>query len=123
MSVNISLEEDKNNINIKKVHDTLKLVNLYDEFVDRIGENLVDDAANISGGQLQRIGISRALYRESEIIILDEPTSNLDQSNELKIFNLLNNIKKDKIIIIVSHKDVDPKFYDIMYNMNEGKII
>ena len=123
IEVNISLEEDKNNINIKKVHDTLKLVNLYDEFVDRIGENLVDDAANISGGQLQRIGISRALYRESEIIILDEPTSNLDQSNELKIFNLLNNIKKDKIIIIVSHKDVDPKFYDIMYNMNEGKII
>ena len=123
IEVNISLEEDKNKINIKKVHDTLKLVNLYDEFVDRIGENLVDDAANISGGQLQRIGISRALYRDSEIIIMDEPTSNLDQSNELKIFNLLNNIKKDKIIIIVSHKDVDPKFYDIMYNMNEGKII
>jgi len=123
IEVNISLEEDKNKINIKKVHDTLKLVNLYDEFVDRIGENLVDDAANISGGQLQRIGISRALYRESEIIILDEPTSNLDQSNELKIFNLLNNIKKDKIIIIVSHKDVDSKFYDIIYNMNEGKII
>jgi ATP-binding cassette, subfamily B, bacterial PglK len=123
IEVNISLEEDKNNINIKKVHDTLKLVNLYDEFVDRIGENLVDDAANISGGQLQRIGISRALYRESEIIILDEPTSNLDQSNELKIFNLLNNIKKDKIIIIVSHKDVDPKFYDIIYNMHEGKIV
>jgi len=123
IEVNISLEEDKNKINIKKVHDTLKLVNLYDEFVDRIGENLIDDAANISGGQLQRIGISRALYRDSEIIIMDEPTSNLDQSNELKIFNLLNNIKKDKIIIIVSHKDVDPKFYDIIYNMHEGKIV
>ena len=123
IEVNVSLEEDKNKINIKKIHDTLKLVNLYDEFVDRIDENLIDDAANISGGQLQRIGISRALYRESEIIILDEPTSNLDQSNELKIFNLLNNIKKDKIIIIVSHKDVDPKFYDIIYNMNEGKIV
>ncbi len=123
IEVNVSLEEDKNKINIKKIHDILKLVNLYDEFVDRIGENLIDDAANISGGQLQRIGISRALYRESEIIILDEPTSNLDQSNELKIFNLLNNIKKDKIIIIVSHKDVDPKFYDIIYNMNEGKIV
>ena len=123
IEVNVSLEEDKNKINIKKIHDILKLVNLYDEFVDRIDENLIDDAANISGGQLQRIGISRALYRESEIIILDEPTSNLDQSNELKIFNLLNNIKKDKIIIIVSHKDVDPKFYDIIYNMNEGKIV
>jgi ABC-type bacteriocin/lantibiotic exporter with double-glycine peptidase domain len=86
-------------------------------------ENFIEDSANISGGQLQRIGISRALYRESEIIILDEPTSNLDQGNELKIFNLLNSIKKDKIIIIVSHKDLDPKFYDIIYNMKEGKIV
>jgi ABC-type transport system involved in cytochrome bd biosynthesis fused ATPase/permease subunit len=123
IKINISLEEDENKINIKKIYDTLKLVNLYDEFVDRMDENFIEDSANISGGQLQRIGISRALYRESEIIILDEPTSNLDQGNELKIFNLLNSIKKDKIIIIVSHKDLDPKFYDIIYNMKEGKIV
>ena len=107
---NISLEEDENKINNKKVTDKLKLVNLYDEFKDRMEENLKEDGANISGGQLQRIGICRALYRESEVIILDEPTSNLDQANALEIFNLVKSLKKDKIIIIVSHKDIDHNF-------------
>ena len=64
-----------------------------------------DDAAKISGGQAQRIGIARGLYKNPEFLILDEATNNLDEKNEREIMaNLTNILKKDnKTGIISSH--------------------
>jgi len=67
---------------------------------------LDDNAINLSGGQRQRIDIARALLNESPILILDEPTSNLDAESEYKLMNTLDEIKKktNTIIILVSHR-------------------
>lgn len=62
------------------------------------------DGSNISGGQQQRIGIARALYRNSEILVFDEPTSSLDSETESEIMETIYNLKGEKTIIIISHK-------------------
>ena len=69
------------------------------EFVKR-NKKLDELGKTISGGQLQRIAIARALFKNSDIIIFDEPTRNLDFKNE-KLLNQIKFLKKDKIIIFI----------------------
>jgi len=61
-------------------------------------------AVGLSGGQVQRIGIARAIYRQPEILILDEATNALDEGNEKLIINLLNSMREKITIIIITHK-------------------
>lgn len=67
--------------------------------------SLIDEnGTNISGGQKQLIGIARALYRNTPIIILDEPTSAMDNATETEVINMLTHIKRTKIILMITHK-------------------
>ena len=79
----------------------MKDLNL-DEFIKK-NKKLDELGKNISGGQLQRIAISRALFKNSDIIIFDEPTRNLDIKNEIRLINIIRKLKKNKIIIFISH--------------------
>ena len=76
----------------------------------------------VSGGQLQRLGIARALYREPKLLVLDESTSNLDLKTENEIIETVNDLKKkDLTIIIVSHRESTLKFCDQIINLNTFK--
>lgn len=78
----------------------------------------------LSGGQWQRIGIARMLFRErAQILILDEPTSNVDPEAEEKIFNELYKISKDKILIFVSQRFSTVRRADKILVVDQGKII
>ena len=65
---------------------------------------LKQDGTGLSGGQMQRIGIARALYRDPEIIILDEATANLDVKIENKLTDILASLKGEKTIIAIAHR-------------------
>lgn len=65
-----------------------------------------------SDGEKQRIGFIRSIFNNPDILLLDEPTSSLDSKNEKIIFNYLNKIKKNKIIIVTSHKYNQEKYFD-----------
>ncbi len=62
------------------------------------------DGIELSGGQWQKLGIARAFYRDSDILILDEPTASLDPMAEQEIFNQFDNLRQDKTTIFVSHR-------------------
>ena len=79
-------------------------------------------ASKISGGQKQRIAIARALYLDPEVIVLDEGTSSLDIKNEDKIISDLNKIKKEKTIIIVSHRKNTLINCDQIFSLKNKKI-
>lgn len=65
----------------------------------------------LSGGERQRVGIARALVKDPEIILADEPTGNLDSKNTLDIMNIISQISKDKLVILVTHEQNLAKFY------------
>lgn len=83
----------------KIVEESLKKAALYDEVKDR----LKDSALGLSGGQQQRLCIARCIAMEPDVILMDEPTSALDPIATLKIEELINELKKEYTIIIVTH--------------------
>ena len=76
----------------------------------------------ISGGQLQRIGIARALYRNPEILVLDEATSSLDFITEKKIMDSIQLLKREKTLIIVTHRLSSVENCDRVFFIDKGKI-
>ena len=77
---------------------------------------------NFSGGQLQRIGLARALYKDPEILILDEATNALDIETERKIFENLKKIE-NITIIMVSHNHKNLEFCNKVFELNNGSVI
>ena len=103
---NIVLGEDFKKINFEKVEESAKIAEIHDfinSLPQKFNEKVGEAGAKVSGGQLKRIGIARTLYRDTEVIILDEPTNELDEDTELKIIKSLNKLKNRKTIIIISH--------------------
>ncbi len=83
-----------------------------------IGEN----GARLSGGQLQRISLARTLYKNPEILILDEATTSLDHDNEKKILDIIAKLKKHKTIIIISHQIQNLSFCDKIYELKDEEL-
>jgi len=81
------------------VIDSLKKAAIYDEVKDR----LKDSALSLSGGQQQRLCIARCIAMEPDVILMDEPTSALDPIATLKVEELIDELKKEYTIIIVTH--------------------
>ena len=77
---------------------------------------------NLSAGEKQRIGLARAFLRGSGLILLDEPTSNVDSINEGIILSSLAEQKKDKAIILVSHRESTMAIADRVYRIQNGRI-
>ena len=77
---------------------------------------------NLSTGQKQRLGIARALFKDSELIVLDEATNGLDRFTEDKILKYLKKLSKEKIIIIISHKKQTLKLCDEIYYLRNKKL-
>ena len=73
----------------------------------------------ISGGQLQRIGIARAFYKDASVLILDEFTSSLDSTTEEDILNSIKMIRNDFTIIVVSHKRSNLLICDNIYEVKD----
>jgi len=97
------------------------------EFLDSLPNGLEtvvgEKGITLSGGQQQRIGIARALYRDPEVLILDEATSSLDQKTEKKIMESIQFLKRKKTLIIITHRTSTTENCDKIYYIDSGKII
>ena len=96
---------DKNNITIKKSIKLSQLENFVKNLKNKESTNIGEDGVKISGGQRQRLGIARAIYRNPEVLVLDEPTSSLDNRTEEEFIKTILSMKRKKTIIIVSHRN------------------
>ena len=103
---NITFENDISEVNIDRLNYTLKfceLEKMVEDSIHGLNTNLGEFGSNISGGQLQRVGLARAIYKDSEIILLDEPLSNVDAKTKDLILDKLIELKVNKTIIYISH--------------------
>ena len=98
------------------IHDfIMKLPKGYDTEVGELGDTL-------SGGEKQRIGIARAFLHDSPLILMDEPTSNLDSLNEGIILKSLREATEKKTVVLVSHRKSTMNIVDTVFEMKDGRI-
>ena len=98
------------------IHDfIMKLPKGYDTEVGELGDTL-------SGGEKQRIGIARAFLHDSPLILMDEPTSNLDSLNEGIILKSLREASEKKTVVLVSHRKSTMNIADTVFEMKDGRI-
>ena len=119
---NIALGENLDEIDFEKVKNSAKaaciqefIESLPNKYYEKVGEKGV----RISGGQKQRIGIARALYRNANILILDEPSNALDLITESQVVQTLTNLSSKITVIMISHSDNTSKFFDRIYNLDK----
>ena len=87
----------------------------YDTQVGELGET-------ISGGERQRIGIARAFLHDAQLLLLDEPTSNLDSLNEGIILKSMKESAEEKTVVLVSHRESTMQVADVIFKMNHGRL-
>ena len=113
------------NYNNDKFKDICKKLNI-DDFVNDLPkgyDSIIENSGeNLSGGQVQRLCIARALIRSPELLVLDEITSSLDKKNEKNIFDSIFHIMKGKTVIISIHKDSLDYMADEIVYIKNGKI-
>ena len=81
-------------------------------------------ASMLSGGERQRVGIARAIVKNPNIIIADEPTGNLDSKNSLEVMNIIKKISEDRLVILVTHEVNLAKFYaSRIIEIEDGRVV
>ena len=119
---NIAIAEDPKKINLEKIKQSTKIAQI-DSFIESLpnkyNEMIGERGAKISGGQRQRLGIARALYRNANLIVLDEPTNALDLETEKKVIESITSL--EATIIMISHSDIFLKYFNKVIDLNDFK--
>ena len=103
----------------KKAQLAVDIDNFPEKYQTLVGERGVQ----LSGGQCQRIGIARALYKSANIIVLDEATSALDVETEKEVLSAIQDLSKDITIIMIAHRLNTLSFCDRVIELDQGKIV
>jgi ATP-binding cassette subfamily B protein len=77
---------------------------------------------DLSGGEWQKVALSRAFMRDCELIVLDEPTAALDAENELRVFQQFRELTEDKMAVLISHRFSTVRMADRIFVIEEGRI-
>ena len=123
---NIAFGIESEKIDMKLVinaAEKAKISNFIDGCDDGYNTRIGEGGSLLSGGQVQRIGIARALYKGASILVFDEATSSLDGRTESEIIDAINNLDKDITIVIVTHSLSTLKNSDWVYKLDRGMII
>lgn len=128
---NIALSDYQRVYNDEEITQSLKQSDIYDELSDNLNNHLdtkmtrrfSDDGIELSGGQWQKIALSRAYFKNSEILIFDEPSASLDAEAEDRIFNNFAKISNGKTGIMISHRVSSARMATQIIVLDEGKII
>jgi len=120
---NINLDNQNMNINFESLMQDLNI----DEFSNKLSKKFDTiigvDGVSLSGGEMQRIAIARAIIKNSPILLLDEATNSLDSINELEINKTLDKYFEEKTVIIIAHKLSTIKNADNIIVLKDGKVM
>ncbi len=124
---NIAFGYQQENIDQKVIEKVSKIANLHEFVINELPKqyqtSVGERGIRLSGGQLQRIGIARALYHNPQVLILDEATSALDNDTEQAVMEAINNIKKDTTVILIAHRLNTVKNCDFIFKLDKGRVI
>jgi len=122
---NITLKKNQNDQDIqlvRKLIDICQIKNFVENKENGYEEIIFDNAKNLSGGEKQRISIARALFHNSNFLVLDEATTGLDKKIEKKIFDEIFKFKPDLNLIVITHESRNLFLCEKIYTMEDGRI-
>lgn len=123
---NIAFGVEDKHIDAEKLRKAIELSQLTD-VVEKLPNGLETIVGErgilLSGGQRQRVGIARALYRESEILVLDEATAALDNETEKRVSEAINMLSGQKTLIMIAHRLSTVKDCDRLYLLESGRVV
>ena len=129
-SVSTNVAQTEDNINYDLVYECIekaglkvKIESLPLKYESKLNREVYEDATNLSGGELQRLMLARALYKDAPIIVLDEPTSALDPIAEADIYNKYNELAKNKSSLFISHRLASTRFCDRILFIGDEQIL
>jgi len=117
---------DPDNINEEEIKQAAKITEVYDnimEFPNKFDTILGERGVTLSGGQKQRISMARAIVKRPKVLILDDSFSAVDTHTEEKILNNLKPVMENRTVVLVSHRISTIKNADMIYVLDEGKIL
>ena len=123
---NIAFGVNEQDIDYKKINNILAVCELSDfvnSLPNKLNTSVGEKAFKVSGGQKQRIAIARALYRDKDIIFLDEATSSLDSKTEEAFIKNMLDAFKQKTIIMVSHRQSIIKYANKIFEFEKSKLV
>lgn len=123
---NIAFAATDNNISIEEIKSVCRVAGI-SKFIEGLPEGyqtvVGERGAKLSGGQVQRIGIARALYKNPNVVVFDEATSALDNITERAVMEAVNNLSHKKTIIMIAHRLSSIRNCDTIYVMDKGRIV
>ena len=112
-----------------KIWDCIRQAGLYDVIkglpkglMTYLGKDLTEEGVSLSGGQIQKLLLARALYRNPSLILLDEPTAALDAIGESEIYEIYSKVLRKKTSLFISHRLASTRFCDQIILLDNGKI-
>tara|TARA_B100001939_G_scaffold330025_1_gene326769 strand:- start:168 stop:1919 length:1752 start_codon:yes stop_codon:yes gene_type:complete len=122
-NINLKENEGPKNIDFDKLMDDLNINNFADKLPSRYNTKIGIDGISLSGGELQRLAIARAIYKNAPLLLLDEATNSLDSINEIEINKTLDKYFKDKTVLIIAHKLETIKDADNIIVLKDGNMV
>ncbi len=123
---NVAFFEDEREIDEARVEECLRCAQIWED-VQRMPEGvhtlIGENGTAISGGQRQRIALARALYKDFELLVMDEATAALDMETEMAVIDSIRQIKEDKTLIMVTHHMSLANECDVVYKIEDRKIL
>jgi ABC-type bacteriocin/lantibiotic exporter with double-glycine peptidase domain len=123
IAYNITLESEYDKTKILHFFKLIGLENYFENFSQGMHTILGEEGIKVSGGQKQIIGLARALYKNPDFLLLDEFTSSMDAESERYSLDLINNLKSEKGILIISHEDKISNLANRIYKFSNKKLI
>jgi ATP-binding cassette subfamily B protein len=123
---NIAFGQHKNNIDFNLVKQSAKracIAELIESWPEQYKTVIGERGVRLSGGQVQRIGIARALYRQASILVFDEATSALDSKTEKLVMDSIKDLGKNITVLIIAHRVTTLKDCDQVVELGDSKII
>ncbi len=119
---NIVLDMTENSERLKRSADSAQLLELIDELEDGFEHRISQTGTNLSGGQKQRISVARTLYREPDIVVLDDVSAALDYKTDYKMRTALRKNYRDKTVVLISQRISSVKSADSIIVLEKGRM-
>jgi ATP-binding cassette subfamily B protein len=130
MSIAENISMNSENIDQKRVYSSLelsgfsgKLSQMKNDINTELTKEFSDEGAELSGGEVQKIAIARAIYKDIDLLIMDEPSAALDPLSEFHLNNSISEMSENKIVVFISHRLSTTRLADRIYYIENGEIV